>query len=66
MYTQLYAAGDNIFRLAAFIKTAGDMASKENLKVPNQRMFEEAGNFARYAFLDYDIDAPAAKFCVNH
>lgn len=60
--TQLYAAGDNIFRLAAFIKTAGDMASKENLKVPNQRMFEEAGNFARYAFLDYDIDAPAAKF----
>ena len=60
--TQLYAAEDNVFRLAAFIKSAGDMAAKEGVRTPNQNMLQEAGRFARQAFLDYDIDAPAVKF----
>lgn len=60
--TQLYAAEDNVFRLAAFIKSAGDMADKGGLKTPNENMLQEAGRFARQAFLDYDIDAPAVKF----
>lgn len=60
--TQLYAAEDNVFRLAAFVKAAGDMAAKEGVSNPDQNMLQEAGRFARQAFLDYDIDAPAVKF----
>lgn len=60
--TELYAAEDNIFRLAAFIKAAGDSADKAGVTSPTDDMLLEAGRFARQAFLDYDIDAPAVKF----
>jgi len=60
--TELYAAEDNVFRLAAFVKAAGDSQAKANLDAPTDEMLLEAGRFARQAFLDYDIDAPVVKF----
>jgi hypothetical protein len=59
--TELYAAEDNMFRLAAFIKEVGNQQLRTGNKVPTAENFTEAGNFARKAFLDYDIDAPAVK-----
>ena len=59
--TQLYSAEDNIFRLAAFLKTAGALQSRAGLKTPTAEMMQEAGLFARKAFGDYDIDSKAVK-----
>jgi len=58
---QVYSAEDNVFRLAAFVKAAGDLAAREGVRTPTDTMLQEAGRFARKAFLDYDIDAPAIK-----
>jgi hypothetical protein len=54
--TEIYSAEDNIFRLAAFMKFAADSAAQNG--TPD---LEGAGNFARDAFLDYDIDSKAVK-----
>jgi hypothetical protein len=59
--SQMYAAEDNIFRLAAFLKTAGALQNRAGAKTPTQEMLQEAGLFARKAFGDYDIDSKAVK-----
>ena len=53
--TELYAAGDNVFRLAAFMNVAGNLQAK-NGKLGDAEI-QEAGLAARKMFLDYDIDA---------
>ena len=53
--TELYAAGDNVFRLAAFMNVAGNLQEK-NGKLGDAEL-QEAGLAARKMFLDYDIDA---------
>jgi hypothetical protein len=57
----MYAAEDNIFRMAAFLKTAGALQQRAGLKTPTEYMMREAGLFARKAFGDYDIDSKAVK-----
>ena len=59
--TQLYAAGDNMFRLAAFIKSLDNQMSSGNTDQISDEMVSNAGRFARDAFLDYNIDAPFLK-----
>ena len=59
--SQMYAAEDNLFRLAAFLKTAGALQTQAGLKTPTPEMLQEAGKFARTAFGDYDIDSKAVK-----
>lgn len=59
--SQMYAAEDNIFRLAAFLKTAGTLQARAGAKTPTPAMLSEAGQFARQAFGDYDIDSKAVK-----
>lgn len=54
---ELYAAGDNIFRLAAFMNTAGNIQTRDNTKQLTDAQLLEAGIAARKMFLDYDIDA---------
>ena len=58
--TELYAAEDNIFRLALFLKSAADISAQTG-KAPTQADLAAAGNMAREGFLDYDIDAKAVK-----
>jgi hypothetical protein len=53
----LYAAGDNIFRLAAFMNTAGNLQSRDGTAQLSDAQLTEAGIAARKMFLDYDIDA---------
>lgn len=59
--SQMYAAEDNIFRMAAFLKTAGALQQRAGVKAPTPEMMQEAGLFARKAFGDYDIDSKAVK-----
>jgi hypothetical protein len=59
--SQLYAAEDNIFRMAAFLKTAGALQQRAGVRTPSAEMMREAGLFARKAFGDYDIDSKAVK-----
>lgn len=59
--TELYAAEDNVFRLAAFMKKAGELQELSGAKTPTPENFKEAGTFARKAFLDYDIDSKAVR-----
>jgi hypothetical protein len=59
--SQMYAAEDNIFRMAAFLKTAGALQQRAGLRTPTADMMREAGLFARKAFGDYDIDSKAVK-----
>jgi len=59
--SQLYAAEDNIFRMAAFLKTAGALQQRAGVRAPTAEMMREAGLFARKAFGDYDIDSKAVK-----
>jgi len=58
--TEMYAAEDNIFRLALFLKSAADISAQTG-KAPTQADLATAGNMAREGFLDYDIDAKAVK-----
>ena len=60
-FTGLYAAEDNVFRLALFLKSAAEVAAHKGESVPSQATFDTAGNMARDGFLDYDIDAYAVK-----
>jgi hypothetical protein len=59
--SELYAAEDNVFRLAAFMKKVGELQELSNAKTPTAENFSAAGNFARTAFLDYDIDSKAVR-----
>jgi hypothetical protein len=59
--TNLYAAEDNAFRLAAFLSKSGEIATREGKTYLTPKEFKEAGDFARFAFLDYDIDSKAVK-----
>jgi hypothetical protein len=54
---ELYAAGDNIFRLAAFMNTAGNLQTRDNTATLTDAQLQEAGIAARKVFLDYDIDS---------
>jgi hypothetical protein len=54
---ELYAAGDNIFRLAAFMNVAGNLQARDGAKELSPAQTTEAGIAARKMFLDYDIDA---------
>jgi len=67
MFLDIYAAEDNVFRLAAFLHSAGksqeinsggstDITSDMNL---TDAQWDEAGKFGREAFLNYDIDSAA-------
>jgi len=58
---QVYAAEDNVFRLAAFLTKAGDLQNAEGTKSATTEQLRKAGAFARYAFLDYDIDSKAVR-----
>lgn len=55
--SDVYAAEDNVFRLAAFLNVAGNLQVREGTKTLTQAQMEEAGLAARKMFLDYDIDA---------
>lgn len=59
--SELYAAEDNVFRLAAFMKKVGELQELSDAKTPTPENFKEAGTFARKAFLDYDIDSKAVR-----
>jgi hypothetical protein len=59
--TELYAAEDNVFRLAAFMKKVGELQEKNGETIPSAETYKNSGNFAREAFLDYDIDSKAVR-----
>lgn len=59
--TETYAAEDNVFRLAAFLTKVGDLQAEQRKATATPDMFRTAGNFARTAFLDYDIDSKAVQ-----
>jgi hypothetical protein len=59
--SELYAAEDNVFRLAAFMKKVGELQERSGEKTPTAENFSDAGTFARKAFLDYDIDSKAVR-----
>jgi hypothetical protein len=59
--TALYAAEDNAFRLAAFLSKSGEIATRKGKTYLTPQEFKEAGDYARFAFLDYDIDSKAVK-----
>lgn len=59
--SELYAAEDNVFRLAAFMKKVGELQELSDAKAPTSENFKDAGTFARKAFLDYDIDSKAVR-----
>lgn len=56
VFSDAYAAGDNVFRLAAFLKVAGTLQAKNNGKMSDS-ILGKAGLAARQMFLDYDIDS---------
>lgn len=59
--TEIYTAEDNIFRLAAFLNTAGNIQVRDGSKNLSDAQLEEAGLAGRKLFLDYDIDARAIR-----
>lgn len=59
--SEIYAAEDNIFRLAAFLTKAGDLQARDKTNTATPEQLREAGDFARKAFLDYDIDSKAVR-----
>jgi hypothetical protein len=59
--TETYAAEDNIFRLAAFLTKAGELQVRDKTNTATPEQLRSAGDFARKAFLDYDIDSKAVR-----
>jgi hypothetical protein len=55
--TELYAAEDNVFRLAAFLNTAGNIQQAKGGAALTKEDYYEAGVASRKNFLDYDIDS---------
>lgn len=60
-FTEVYAAEDNVFRLAAFLKFAADRAAQNGTDTASAADLQAAGDYAREAFLDYDIDSKAVR-----
>lgn len=56
----MYAFEDNMYRLAAFLTKMGDLEVSAPALDEDARI-EEAGAFAKSAFLDYDIDSRAVQ-----
>lgn len=59
--TEFYAAEDNVFRLAAFLNTAGNIQLRDGTNKLSEQQMVESGAAARNMFLDYDIDARAIR-----
>lgn len=59
--TEFYAAEDNVFRLAAFLNTAGNVQLRDGTGKLTEQQMVESGAAARDMFLDYDIDARAIR-----
>jgi hypothetical protein len=59
--TEFYAAEDNVFRLAAFLNTAGNIQLRDGTNKLSEQQMTESGAAARNMFLDYDIDARAVR-----
>jgi hypothetical protein len=64
--TTLYAAEDNVFRLAAFLSQKATLEAENKAKPAADKLTEKqlndaAGKYAREAFLDYDVDSKAVK-----
>lgn len=59
--TEFYAAEDNVFRLAAFLNTAGNIQLRDGTNKLSEQQMTESGAAARNMFLDYDIDARAIR-----
>lgn len=57
----VYAAEDNIFRLAAFMNVAGNIQLRDKSSALTEDQLREAGLAARNMFLDYDIDSPFVR-----
>jgi hypothetical protein len=60
-FTEFYAAEDNVFRLAAFLNTAGNIQLRDGTNKLSEAQMVESGAAARNMFLDYDIDARAIR-----
>lgn len=58
--TNLYAAGDNAFRLGSFMTTMADLEREGGHTY--EEMLQTAGLKAQDEFLNYDIDSRAVKF----
>ena len=58
---EAYAAEDNIFRLAAFLTKAADLQTMRGEAAASEQTMRDAGQFAKEAFLDYDIDSKAVR-----
>lgn len=54
-----YSAQDNVFRVASMLNQLGQ--AKDAGKVMDDETFRVAGDHARFAFLDYDIDSKAVR-----
>lgn len=54
-----YAAQDNVFRVASMLNQLGQM--QDAGKPIDAEAFRVAGDHARFAFLDYDIDSKAVR-----
>jgi len=61
-WLELYAAEDNVFRLAAFMKRAGQLQANNNGEALSDAQWREAGDFGRFSFLNYDINAVALQY----
>ena len=59
---ELYAAEDNVFRLAAFMNRAGELQSANDGAALTADQWRQAGDFGRDAFLNYDIDAKYLQY----
>lgn len=57
----MYSAEDNIFRLAAFFKKAGELQAQRKEGTLSEETRNDAGEFARQAFVDYDVDSKAVR-----
>jgi len=56
-FTEVYAAGDNVFRLAAFLNSAGNVQAANGGTALTDAQLRDVGLNARKLFLDYDIDS---------
>lgn len=54
--TKLYENEDNVFRMAAFMTKMGELQRKSP-DMAQDAMVKEAGKFAKYAMIDYNINA---------
>lgn len=58
----MYSAGDNMFRLALYMKTVAELTEMQGLTDPTQQIYEEAADVSKKGFMDYDIDEKAVRY----